>query len=269
MDSRVAFLALTYDDFQHEEVMRKFFSKEASFLYNLYIHNKNPLLSDYFSPFCLKRESLVDTEWGSYSLVRATVQLLKCALADSSNQSFVLISDSHCPLYSMNQMCDLIYSDFSKLSFSDPFQDDNPATKRFLQCLDQRRIISCPISPQYAKRVSQFFICNRAEAEIIITYEAKLRKWFNTNNHCVHDETYFHALAKYLNLDFQIKNITHCNFKLPSYHGFQELGIRDFPKTYLKINKKLINCLRNKNYLFVRKIHSFTEIDIDHLLYAS
>ena len=266
MIKKVAFLALTYDRFQNEELMQKFFSKKASHLYSLYIHNKHELIDSVFSRNCLPRDQIVDTKWGSYSLVRAAVRLMLHALKDPDNEYFVLISDSHCPLYCMEEMYSVIERNFAKLSFSDQPREKSIAKKRFLNSLDKRRLDYCPLDKESGKFASQFFICRRSDAQAFVDSEPKLRKWFDQNCVAIQDETYFYSLADYLKLDYQVKGCCHFNWYLPSKKGFVEYGIREYPKTYSKIPNKMIDILRNQyQYLFVRKICGETKIDQNYL----
>jgi len=266
MIKKIAFLALTYDKFQNEELMRKFFSKKASHLYNLYIHNKNELIDSTFSENCLPKDQIIDTKWGHYSLVRAAVRLMLHALKDSDNEYFVLISDSHCPLYSMKEMHSVVERSFAKLSFSHQPREQSIAKKRFLNSLDKRRLHYCPIDINSGKFASQFFVCRRSDAQAFVDNEPKLRKWFDQNCGACQDETYFRSVADYLKLDYQIKGCCHFNFYLYSKREFIESGIRDRPKTYSKISNKMIDILRNKyEYLFIRKICGKTEIDQNYL----
>lgn len=266
MIKKVAFLALTYDRFQNEELMQKFFSKKASHLYSLYIHNKHELIDNVFSGNCLPRDQIVDTKWGSYSLVRATVRLMLHALKDPDNEYFVLISDSHCPLYCMEEMHSIVELNFAKLSFSDQPREKLITKKRFLNSLDKRRLSYCPLDKEGGKFASQFFICRRSDAQAFVNSEPKLRKWFDQNCIACQDETYFYSLADYLKLDYQIKGCCHFNWYLSSKREFIESGIRDLPKTYSKISNKMIDILRNQyQYLFIRKICDKTEIDQNYL----
>lgn len=266
MIKKVAFLALTYDRFQNEELMQKFFSKKASHLYNLYIHNKHELIDSAFSKNCLPRDQIVDTKWGSYSLVKATVRLMMHALKDPNNEYFVLISDSHCPLYCMEEMHSVVERNFSKLSFSDQPREKSIAKKRFLNSLDKRRLNYCPIDKNSGKYASQFFVCRRSDAQVFVDAEPKLRKWFDQVSINIPDETYFYSLADYLKLDYQIKGCCHFNWYSSSKKEFIELGFRDRPKTYSKIPNKMIDILRNQyQYLFIRKICDKTEIDQNYL----
>lgn len=268
MNKKIAFLALTYDRFQNEELMQKFFSKKAFHLYNLYIHNKNEFADSPFSAYCLPRDQIVDTKWGSYSLVKAAVRLMQHALIDADNEYFILISDSHCPLYSMERMHAIVKRDFSKLSFSHQPREQHLAKKRFLNSLDKRRIDFCPLNKNGGKYASQFFVCRRSDAQVFVNNEPKLRKWFDQNAISIPDETYFYSLAEYLNLDYQIKGCCHFNWYLSSKKEFLELGIRDRPKTYSKIPNKMIDILRNQyEYLFIRKICKQTIIDQNYLFH--
>lgn len=95
---RVAFLFLTRAGLRAEELWADFFAEADPAHYSLYAHTKEEPPS---SSLLARRRiaEAVPTEWGTISLVRATLALLRAALADEANASFVLLSESCVPLY--------------------------------------------------------------------------------------------------------------------------------------------------------------------------
>lgn len=265
MADKVAFIALTNSSFNQEGFMRNFFSESDKDLFNLYIHNKNPITNEYFKQFEIPVEYKVETEWGKYSLVLATTRLLRYALQDSNNQKFVLISESHCPIYNMKETYRLIFERYPILSFSNQMDEEKWSIPRFKALIrDQNR---SPFDINHAKFVSQWFVCNRSDAEIFVNHEIKLRKYFNTNKLCFPDELYFHLIGRHFGLPIQYKNNCHFNWDLKSSKKMIRLGCREAPKTYEKISKNFIDILRNNtDCIFVRKICAATQIDYDYIL---
>lgn len=265
MADKVAFIALTNSSFNQEELMFDFFSEQYKDLYSLYIHNKNPIASDYFQQFEIPSEYKVNTEWGKYSLVLATTRLLRCALQNPDNQKFVLISESHCPIYNIKETCRLIFERYQILSFSDQPNEQRLSISRFKSLIrDQNRN---PFDVNHAKFVSQWFVCNRSDAEIFVNHEAKLRKYFNINKLCFADELYFHLIARHFNLEIQYKNSCYFNWNLKSSKKMINLGCRKTPKTYEKISKNFIDILRNStDSIFMRKVCAATQIDRHYIL---
>src|SRR5688500_3280959 len=97
MKAKLAHLFLIRDGLNHGPLWKRFFRGRKG-LYEVYVHAKSPsqLKSDWLrgnliSDYC-------DTQWGSVSLVKAELLLLKAALQDTSNRFFVLHSESCIPI---------------------------------------------------------------------------------------------------------------------------------------------------------------------------
>lgn len=268
MADKVAFLALTSSSFNKEGLMSRFFCKDHLDKYNLYIHNKFDIHNKYFQQFEIPSEYKVNTEWGKYSLVIATIRLLMYALRDPENQRFVLISESHCPLYNIEQTCSLIFKQYPILSFSNQPKEQVWALNRFKSLIiaNSRH----PFSEENAKFVSQWFICNRQDAEFFTKHEIKFRKYFHTNKLCFPDELYFYLMANHFNIPIQYKNNCHFNWNLKTNQSLVDVGHRLKPKTYLKIKNRAIDTFREKSdCIFIRKVYSGTVIDEDYLLQSN
>lgn len=267
MAKKVAFLALTYSSFAKEELMQRFFEKSLGEKCNLYIHNKSEIFNPFFQKHCLPKEFKVSTEWAKYSLVHATARLMLYALMDDpDNEKFVLISDSHCPLYSCDTICDFIFKKFPILSFSREYDLDHIIKQRFSR-MQNPLIGSFPFDVKNAAIVSQWFICNRSDAEKFVHCEPQYRKLFNHNRIIFADEIYFHLLGKHFKLPMQYKRSCHFNWNLDSPRFLIEKGAHARPKIYTKLSNKFVNILRSQtDCIFMRKIYADTIIDENYLL---
>jgi hypothetical protein len=264
--SKVAFLALTYSSFIKNETMSRFFDPTLKNRYNLYIHNKYDIPAhDYFSDFCIAKSRVIETEWAQYSLIKASITLMDEALKDPDNEYFVLISDSHCPLYNLETTCDLIKKHFSVMSFAECVADKHLAPKRFKLIQNPSRIAYSPFKIKDALFVSQWFTCRRNDASFFVSKESNLRKWFRTDGVTLADEMYFALVASHFGLDFQLKSNCHFNWKLHSSQKLINHGARFAPKSYEKIDHRIIDSLRNTSNLFIRKVHPLTVIDNDYI----
>lgn len=265
MADKVAYLALTSSSFNREELMRCFFNEQNSSEYSLYIHNKLPIESEYFSRFQLPPEYKVETSWGKYSLVLATIRLLSWALKDPDNQRFVLISESHCPIYDIATTNSIVLNNYPILSFSDQPREQSWAKPRFQSFIKNKN--SPTFTFDHCRFVSQWFICNRSDAQAFVKNEGKFRKHFNTNNICMPDEIYFHMMASKLQIPFQYKTNCYFNWYLKTSQSLVNSGLKEKPKTYGKIPNKLVECLRqNGDYIFLRKVIAETSIDENFLI---
>ncbi|KAJ1631418.1 glycosyl transferase [Pavlovales sp. CCMP2436] len=95
---KVAFLFLTRGGLHAEELWADFFRGVDPAQFSLYAHTKAPpppssVLARW------RIGEIVPTEWGSISLVHATLALLRAAMVDEANSKFVLLSESCVPLY--------------------------------------------------------------------------------------------------------------------------------------------------------------------------
>lgn len=266
---KVAFLALTYSSFEKEGLMKKFFNLEDRNLYNLYIHNKTEITDEYFRQFCISTDYKVDTEWGKYSLVLATIRLLMVALQDPQNKKFVLISGSHCPLYNMRDVCRKIEEDYEFLSFSrgDDKNSEFFSTRRFNSLLCQQKSKFCPLSPKDAMFVSQWFVCNRSDAELLVKSESKFRKWIEQNRENCSDEIYFPLIANHLGIKNQIKKVCYWNWFWKTNTNLVDSGHRLHPHSYSKVKDNFIKTLRDTtDCLFFRKVFKDTVVNEDLLM---
>lgn len=100
--SKVAFLFLTARTIPQHPIWTKFFEGADERLYSLYV-NANPRAGPQRGIFAGKEVKYpVTTQWGKFSIVRATIHLLKTALEDEENQRFALLSDNSIPLYNFH-----------------------------------------------------------------------------------------------------------------------------------------------------------------------
>lgn len=108
-EMKVAFLFLTRSGLNCEELWSDFFAGAEPGSFTIYAHTKERPPVD--SLLAGRRiAEIVPTEWGTVSLVRATIALLRAALADD-NTKFVLCSESCVPLYSFARVREALAAD--------------------------------------------------------------------------------------------------------------------------------------------------------------
>jgi|TARA_B100001059_G_C17699561_1_gene509309 hypothetical protein len=247
---KVAFLNLSLDSFNREDVWRQFFNGGDKELFNLYIHSKNkkcPVFKDYFI------ENTVPTKWGHFSLVEATIELIKAALEDKQNEYFSLISDSHLPLYSLNETVELIKRRYSVLTFSKHFS--------FHTKVKSQRILKEGVRGYNFDKynaVCQFFTFRRSDAEIFVNTIDQFSKYFVKDKVIFADEFYFWAIARELNIDFKMGQAT-----TYSDWSFRELPNRRLernPRTFSSFTRPMLYIYRKEGFLYARKAASDTVI---------
>lgn len=263
---KVAYLALTYKTFQQHDVMRQFFNTEHHDRFNLYIHNKEPLdQDDHFVSYCLPEHEIIkDTEWGKHSLVEATIALLKRALSDPENKIFVLISDSHLPLYNIITVSDILLKECDITSFG--LIDQKDARHRFFKMFKSRNEpFDNPFDISNMLSVSQWFVCTRDAAAAYIEATEKYDHLIDKDILSYTDEFWFALLSKHLDIPHQTKTFTFSNWSWESPQSMILKGCKRHPHTFEKVSRVFIDKQRKLGRVFIRKVHSDTQIDTTYL----
>ena len=241
---KVAFLNLTYNSFNQNNTWKKFFDDGDQSKFNLYIHPKirrPSIFSNYFI------DNVVPTAWGQFSLVEATIELIKAALEDDDNEYFSLISESHFPLYNLNKTVVLIKERYSKTTFSKHFSFH---TKVKNQKVFKEGIKGYDFGEYNA--VCQFFVCRREDAIKFVETFDNWSKYFVKNKVIFADEFYFWGMAKELGLDFEMGQAT--TYSDWSIRKDSAGNVERNPRAFVKINKGMVDTYRKNGYLYVRKI---------------
>lgn len=91
LKNKISFLFLTYSDLLHDTLIKKYTKN-----HNVFIHPKYNLSNDYFNKKIIPE--VVETNWGSISIIYATINLLKNAFYRTNDNWFVLLSQDVYPL---------------------------------------------------------------------------------------------------------------------------------------------------------------------------
>jgi len=262
MANKVAFLALTYSNFTHPEVMSKFFDPSKKDIFNLYIHNKEDIHDNYFRQYSIPNR--IRTAWGHHSLVLATIELFKEALKDGDNSHFILISDSHCPLYNMEKMCEIIQERYDKLSFTVfPANTGASIQSRFKYGLLFNR---GRFRLSNACKVHQWFVCTREDAEFFVRVYKENERFFVKARNTYTDEFYFHLIANTYKQPLQFSNNCFVDWtKLTSPDLIERFRFKEAPYTYSELTPDAIDQMRDDGNVFCRKVFEETKIPFDHL----
>jgi hypothetical protein len=269
MSKKIAFIALTYNTFQKEELMRRFFDERYSDRYNLYIHPKEDFdMTSTFSKNVIPYDERIhNTEWGYFSLVEATIALLRHALKDPSNEKFILISDSHLPLYNINDMCDRLWEEADVTSF-EVYDIDKIAAQRFFRMfkLQKMRAITIPISLKAAMFVSQWFVCTRKDAATFVDVYDRMRHMFDNENMTLSDECWFGTIANHTMMSWKNRSFCFSDWHWETEQYMIDRGCKRNPHTFGVVTRDNINMYRADGKVFIRKIHSSTLVNEDYLL---
>ena len=256
---KVAFLNLSYNSFNKNDIWKDFFDRGDQNSFNLYIHPKDDsqcVFSDYFI------DNRVETAWGHFSLVEATIELMKAALEDEDNEYFTLISDSHAPLYSLDEATKLIKQKYEKMTFS---THGAISTKGKSQRVLKRGVQGDHCFNLY-NAVCQFFVCRRKDAICFIETFDHYSKFFIKNKVILADEFYFWAVARELKalyqMDFDIGQAsTYSDWHEYTVGGTNKIARQ--PREEISLNNLVLKALRQQGYIFTRKVMPTTKISAD------
>lgn len=223
--SEFAFLYLTYDNFTKANIYK-------NYKVNIYIHPKYlEKINNYTKQYIIK--DLVPTEWGSYTIVQATLNLLKMAWLNESNKWFVLLSQDTYPLYNY----DIFIKRFRSINKN--------SNKSIFNYIGQFK--------DYYKS-SQWFILSRHDVSIILDNIEKFKERFIHNIPLgAIDEYYFLSVLKWNNKDYEYINTQ------IMHDRWLEYTVQKSPSFFNHLlDDDLIKIKKNKS-LFIRKIlPSFT-----------
>lgn len=204
---------------------------------NIFIHPKFPkLVNDHFKKYIIN--DLVTTEWGSYSIVQATLNLLKQAFFNKNNKYewFILLSQDSYLLYDLNYI-------------------NNFLNKHSLSFFNFKEKIDI-----YYKS-SQWFILNRKDVKIILDNVKKYKNNFTSFNYnkvkniSAYDEIYFLSILKWNSSDYEFNNIP------IMYDRWLTGTIQKSPAYFNRLTDYDHQDIINNKSLFIRKISPSFTID--------
>jgi hypothetical protein len=243
---KVAFLFLTRGDINHPEVWEGYF-KHGSDDHRIYVHAKHP--HEVVHPLFCKTliPSLQQTQWGHVSLVRATLQLLKAALAEPDNEAFVLCSESCVPVRTFASLRRHLRLDpfgILPLSTIEVLRDREPSKAE--------RHVKAPSIPAASWRFHpQWFLMGRAMAEAATEYD--ITAYFESV--FAPDECYFGTVLALR------------GFPFPRFPSERPMTYSDWsgggpsPTTFETIDSKLLQDLITSKMFFARKFPRGAAID--------
>ena len=241
---KVAFLNLSLHSFNQERAWEKFFDGGDKDSFSLYIHsksNKKCRFSDHYI------DKIIPTGWGHFSLVEATIELIKAALKDEGNEYFSLISDSHFPLYTLDKTISLIKERYPKTTFAKHFSFH---TKVKSQLTFRKGVKNYKFDEYNA--VCQFFVLRRKDAIKFVETFDHWSEFFVKNEVIFADEFYFWGVGKEIGVDFDMGQAT-------TYSDWSirrdEFGkIERNPKAFKMLSSAMVKFYREEGFLYSRKV---------------
>jgi len=234
---KLAFCFLTYANLSQPALWDSIFREEREKL-NVYIHNKYPFIDTEYNidRFCIP--NCVVTEYGTATIVDATLMLFKQAFQDWENDFFVLLSDKCIPMYSFSYIYDYIFQKNQNIintHFADRERYWKITDKSFI-CFDK-----------FIKH-DQWIVLNRRTVSFFLQYDfmPMFRQII-----CV-DEHYFGNICDKYGLPYMKQQVTFVNW----YERSDSESDRPYPKTFVHLTNDDIRKIRieNPTCLFMRKV---------------
>ena len=189
----------------------------------------------------------IETKWGDFSLVEATLLLFKKAIEDPYVEYCAILSGMCIPI----KPFEYVYT-----------QIMNGNGKTFLHKFGKQKKINIPVSKQYICKHEQWIVVNRAHVEYFLREMFRIKFIFKRPN-IISDETW---CATFLNLngkgnEFIDKQTTFTNWK--------EIEDNCHPKTYNTITDIELDRILDCDSFFARKFNktSFNKNQISRIVY--
>lgn len=241
INGKVCFLFLIYEDLNYEDLWYDFFKNADKNKYNIFIHYKKDKKLKYFENYKLPKDKLVETKWGTFSLVQAQNILLKEGLKDKMNKKFIFISGSTIPIKDFNYVF--------KINMEDNFS-------HFSLYKNQLKIKRCnylinKLGRKNIVKVFQWCILNRKHCKMVVDNENIYKNFLQNGVYdydtCIPDE---HHYITYLIMNGEKQNLIQHYFT--NYNTYVD-WFRGAPYEFKQISDKELNYLLNSNFMFARK----------------
>jgi hypothetical protein len=223
LKNKISFLFLTYSDLLHETLIKKYTKN-----HNVFIHPKYNLTNDYFKKKIIPE--VVETNWGSISIVYATINLLKNAFYRTTDNWFVLLSQD---VYPLTKIADFEYF----------------LSKQTNSCFEY------VTHKSNIYKTTQWWILNRKDVSIILeNYENFISEDINFKNiQAAMDEVFFLTLLKWQNPLYIYTDFS-C-----IYTWWVKYAINKHPITFNHITIADNDKIKEKGSFFIRKtLSTFT-----------
>jgi hypothetical protein len=254
---KIAFLFLTLGDLNHENLWIDYFKGNEN-KYNIYCHPKNNINSKWLMKYVIKNN--VKTSWGK--TVNAILELLKEGIKDKDNKYFVLVSESCVPIKSFNKFYTFLNN--NEKSFVKKFNIttyDKESRLNKVKNSDKYNLIK-----HYAN-----WCLNRHHVKKLLVKENELKDFSDVDSQ---DEFFLSVLNndfidyEIVNVDWDytknlremIKNFKTNNNELDKAKKLLLNEITKHPRTYYKLDYKIINNLINSESFFARKFNTESNV---------
>ncbi len=245
---KIALCFLTYTNLSQNKLWYKLLLN-CKDKFSIYIHNKYKFIDKEtnFHNFCL--EEVIQTKWGTLSLVKATLLLFKEAFKNKDNEYFILLSDKCIPIYPLEYIHNKV------LEINNNIIKSYIGNKDRFNTLRQKKFFK---RENFMKQ-NQWMLLTRSTVKFFLNNNFL---YIFKNKFNIPDEHYFINIINKNNIRFKNDFVTYTNWEEESDSN----KYRKYPKTYSILNRKIIRKIQKRgNYFFIRKISP--ECKIEDYLY--
>ena len=178
---KIALLFLTRGPMPLEPIWREFLHVDPNYLptkngkatwqkyFSMYVHTnpgfKYPRTS-LFAPFTIAKP--IAAKWGDHSIIDAERKLLTTALQDPLNSFFILLSETHVPLYSYpTTYLQLITSPHSRIHACGNSSAEDEDRRMVYRMAYEMKLVNSGISEDTWRKSSQWFGLIRSHAQLV------------------------------------------------------------------------------------------------------
>jgi tellurite resistance-related uncharacterized protein len=237
--AKVALCFLVYDKFECENIWKKWLENNNS-RFSIYIHSKNKFKTTLTE--AVNMVPTVPTEWGKFSLLKATCKLYEEALKDPANKKFVLLSQACIPFKSP----DYIYNFLMKDNMSYYYNYDTSKQVLIKYQTLQKRLPLIQI-----EKHSQWIIVNREHSQYLIEFLPMLEIAFTNAGDVIPDESWFLIVMNMLNKKHETV------FKPTTFVSWHNVEKDWSPFRITNVSEEtLAGFVNNPDYLFGRRFEN-------------
>jgi hypothetical protein len=254
---QIGFLFLTRGEINNPDIWIQYFKNVDPNKYRLFIHPKDPkaLRSALWSKNTVILNPIA-TNWGTISIVKATLILLNAANNNPNIKKFILVSESCIPTCSFDKLYDSIMChNLSYISYN------------FSLNIDRLKIINntsnLNLTTNLWAKQSQWMILDKKHVHMIFLNNIKNTLYLNCFQYCpAADEHYFiNFLIHICKCDQKTiinKKTTYVDWSTKLPH----------PRTFHYLDRNLVDYCKKNEMFFARKFANLnlSKSDLDHLL---
>jgi hypothetical protein len=180
---KLALLFLTRGPMPLESIWRDFLGVDSQYTpskdgtttaawqkyFSIYVHTSpgfNYSSNSIFAPFTIKNP--VQAKWGDHTIVDAERKLIKAALEEPLNSYFILLSETHIPLYSAAiTYLQLATAEFSRIHACGDSSDADKNRRMTYRMADGMKLVNSGINEDTWRKSSQWFGLIRSHAQLV------------------------------------------------------------------------------------------------------